>query len=112
MTPRSPKYDADAHAQRVRELLAKRISKLPLKALVQLQEMAALLAARERLVVLASRDRMGLRNTVQVQPHENLDRGMRSEAAVNFDYRQAEEAADAAPSRFAWHRERRPGTAR
>jgi hypothetical protein len=112
MTPRSPKYDANAHAERVRELLAKRISKLPLGALVKLQEVAALLEARERLIVLSARERLGMRDRVQVQPREVIERGLRSEAAVNLDYREAEEAADDAPSRFTWHRQRRPGTGR
>jgi hypothetical protein len=112
MTPRSPKYDTAAHAERVRELLAKRIAKLPLPALVKLQEVAALLEARERLVVLSARERLGMRDRVQVQPRENLDRGQRGEAEANLAYRLAEEAADAAPSRFTWHRKRRPGTGR
>jgi hypothetical protein len=111
MTPRSPKYDAAAHAERVRDLLAKRIAKLPLPALVKLQEVAALLEAGERLEVLLTRERHGKRRgNLQVQQRENLDRALRDEATAHLAHRLAEEAADAAPSRFAWHRHRRPGT--
>ena len=112
MTPRSPKYDAAAHAARVRELLVKRIERLPLAALVKLQEVASLLETGEHLALLSARERLGVRDGVQVQPREVVERGLRGEAEVNLAYRLAEEAADAAPSRFAWHRARRPGGAR
>ncbi len=96
----------------MRDLLAKRIAKLPLPALVKLQEVAALLETGERLDVLLARERLGKRRgNLQVQQREDVDRGLRGEAETNRGYRLAEEAADAAPSRFTWHRHRRPGTA-
>ena len=48
-------YDEAAHAERIRELLRKRTTTLPLKALVKLQEVAALLEAGDRLDVLLAR---------------------------------------------------------
>lgn len=112
MTPRSPKYDTEAHATRVRELLTKRIERLPLAALVKLQEAASLLETGEHLAVLSARERLGTLDGVQVQPRYNVDGGQVSEARANLAYRLAEEAEAATPSRYAWHRKRRPGTVR
>jgi hypothetical protein len=52
-TPRSAPYD---HAERVRSLLRKRIDTMPLRALIRLQEVAALLASGERLDTFLARD--------------------------------------------------------
>lgn len=86
-------YDEAAHAERIRKLLFKRIATMPLKALVKLQEVAALLEAGERLDPLLARERVGKKGAIQVQPRENLDRGMRGEAAVMAENRALEEAA-------------------
>lgn len=92
-TPRPAPYD---HAERVRELLRKRIDTLPLKALVKLQEVAALLGAGERLDTFLAREKLGKRRgKVQVQRREDVDRGMRAEAATSAENATLEEAARA-----------------
>ncbi len=83
-----------AHAERIRKLLSKRIATMPLKALVKLQEVAALLEAGESLKVALAREKVGKRRgKVQVQQREDLDRGMRGEAAVMAENRALEEEA-------------------
>ena len=80
--PRASNYDAEAHANRIRELLFRYIDMLPLKALVKLQEVAALLEAGERLDVRVNRERLGKRGgKVQVQKRDNVDRGQRTSLA-------------------------------
>ena len=90
-------YSEAEHAERIRKLLAKRIETLPLKALVKLQEVAALLAAGERLDTFLAREKLGKRRgKVQVQMREDLDRGFRDEAACSAENAELEEAARAA----------------
>ena len=70
---------------------------MPLKALVKLQEVAALLEAGERLDMLVAREKLGKRRgKAQVQQREDLDRGMRGEAAVMAENREIEEGERAA----------------
>ena len=81
-TPRAPLYDDAAHLQRIRYLLHKRVETLPLKALVKLSEAAILLEEGASLGVLLARERLGKRRgKLQAQRREDLDRGMRDEAA-------------------------------
>lgn len=90
-------YDETAHAERIRAVLRKRIETLPLKALVKLQEVAALLAAGDRLDTFLARERLGKRRgKVQVQQREDVDRGMRTEAAMSAENQALEEGARAA----------------
>ncbi len=114
MLLKTPRYTASAHAERVRALLVKRIGKLPLPALVRLQEVAALLEAGESLEVLGARELLGRRKegAVQVQGRRDIERGQAMEAKGSARKYAAELAADAAASRFTWHRKRRPGTSR
>lgn len=79
-------YDEAAHAERVRALLIRRIVGMPLRTLVKLQEVAALLEAGDRLDVFLARERLGKRRgKVQVQRREDVDRGMRTEAAQSAE---------------------------
>jgi hypothetical protein len=65
---------------------------LPLKALIKLQEVAALLAAGEPIATFLAREKLGKRRgKVQVQQREDLDRGQRSEAAVMAENAATEE---------------------
>jgi hypothetical protein len=76
------------------ESYSKRIATMPLKALVKLQEVAALLEAGERLDTFLAREKLGKRRgKVQVQQREDVDRGMRGEAAVMAENRALEEGA-------------------
>jgi hypothetical protein len=88
-------YSEADHAERLRVILRKRIDALPLKALVKLQEAAALLAAGERLDLLLVRDRVGKKGAVQIQPRENLDRGQRTTAATSVENAALEDEARA-----------------
>jgi hypothetical protein len=109
-TPRSAPYD---HAERVRSLLRKRIDTLPLKALVRLQEVAALIAAGERLDTFVAREKLGKRRgKVQVQRREDVDRGMRDEATTSAENVALEEAARAEVATYvpAWARRMREWT--
>jgi hypothetical protein len=81
-TPKPPKYDDAAHADRVRKLLSKRLDTLPLAALVKLQDVAALLEAGQPLSLLLAREMVGRKGATQIQPREVVERGERSEAAV------------------------------
>jgi hypothetical protein len=81
-TPRSPRYDEAAHAERVRAILHRYVNLLPLPALVKLQEVAALLEAGEPLKIALAREKLGKRGRVQVQPRETVEAGERSEAAI------------------------------
>ena len=74
-TPRSPKYDEAAHAERVRAILHRSADLLPLPALVTLQEVAALLAAGESPKIVLTRARLGKPGRVQVQPRGPGARG-------------------------------------
>lgn len=95
--PKLPRYDTEAHAARVREVLVARIARLPLPALIRLQEVAALLEAGEDLSVLAARADVGVtRGHSQAQRRESVDAGQRSGAAVNVGRRAVEEADRAA----------------
>ena len=103
-TPRPGPYD---HAERVRGLLRKRIDTLPFKALVKLQEVAALLAAGERLDTFLAREKLGkTRGEVQAQRREDVDRGLRTVALTSAENAALEEAARAevAAYRPAWTR--------
>jgi len=105
-TPRSPKYD---HAARLRAVLHKRVDALPLRLLVKAQEVIALLEAGERLDTFLAREKLGKRRgKVQVQQREDVDRGMRTEAAMSAENRELEEEARAViVSAVAAHRSRR-----
>ncbi len=72
-------YSEADHAERVRAVIRKRIEAMPLKALVKLQEVAALLEAGESLKVALAREKLGKRRGhVQVQMREDVDRGQRT----------------------------------
>jgi hypothetical protein len=79
-----------------RAALRERLETMPLRVLVQIQEVAALLEAGERLEVLLARDRVGKKGASQVQPRENADRGMRTEAFCSAENRELEEEERAA----------------
>jgi hypothetical protein len=90
-------YDETAHAERIRAVLRKRIDLLPLRALVKLQEVSALLEAGDRLDTFLARERLGKRRgKAQVQMREDVDRGFRDEAACSAENRELEEEARAA----------------
>jgi phage antirepressor YoqD-like protein len=78
-------------------LLSRRIETLPLRALVKLQEVAALLEAGERLDTFLAREKVGKRRgKVQVQQREDVDRGMRTEAETSVENAALEGEARAA----------------
>jgi hypothetical protein len=97
-TPRSPKYDDAAHAERARKLLSRRIATLPAKDVLLLGEVAALLEAGVGLEIVVARQKLGKRRPgkVQVQPREVVERGERAEAKVMAENRALEEAERAA----------------
>jgi hypothetical protein len=100
-------YSEADHAERVRAILRKHVETLPLKALLKLQEVAALLATGERLDTLLAREKLGKRRGhVQAQMREDVDRGLRDEAATSVENAALEEAARAevAAYRPAWAR--------
>jgi hypothetical protein len=101
-------YSEADHAERLRAILRKRIATMPLKALVKLQEAAALLEAGERLDVLVARERVGKRRgKVQVQQREDVDRGQRTTAATSVENAALEEEArEAVAAAVASHRAR------
>jgi len=106
-TPRAPKYTTEAHFERIRFLLHKRGDTLPLRALLKLSECAALLEEGEPLTILLARWRYGKRRRrLQAQRREDLDRGMRDEAARVVTKRISEAEARAALEAYvpAWRR--------
>jgi hypothetical protein len=90
-------YSEADHAERLRAILRKRLDALPLKALVKLQEVAALLEAGDRLDTFLAREKVGKRRgKVQVQQRNDVDRGMRTEAETSIENAILEEEARAA----------------
>jgi hypothetical protein len=89
-------YSEADHAERLRAILRKRLDALPLKALVKLQEVAALLETGDRLDTFLAREKVGKRRgKVQVQRREDVDRGQRTTAATSVENAALEEEARA-----------------
>jgi len=68
---------------------------MPIRALVKLPEVAALLETGDRLDPLLAREKVGRKDAGQVQPRENLDRGRRTlfaQAVEDLADREAERA--------------------
>jgi hypothetical protein len=116
MPKRSPKYDSAAHMDRVRDLLGKKLARLPFATLVTLLEAATLLEAGESLDTLLARQKLGVIDRVGL-PRVEVDRGLRrSDAAMlarhKADQKLMEAGIAAAFAAMPWKLGTRLGTRR